>query len=167
MGSGSRAVLGVSGFKNSGKTTLIEGLVGYLRAEGYRVGVIKHQGESALTDRPGSDTYRFYQAGADVLGYDGQSVFLKRRLGESLSLETALDSLGGGYDVVLVEGFKRAKMDKLWLLQAGQAGVATDDIMGIIGVLSWHDDVGERLAEAISMVRRWLAIPGAGESGVR
>ena len=61
------AVLACCGFKNSGKTTLIEGVIPLLRARGLSVAVVKHDAHGVQFDRPGKDSDRFFRAGADVV----------------------------------------------------------------------------------------------------
>ena len=58
-------VFGVVGWKNNGKTTLVERLVAYLTAQGYRVSTVKHAHHEVDLDQPGKDTWRHRQAGAD------------------------------------------------------------------------------------------------------
>ena len=55
------AIVGSSG---SGKTTLIERVLPFLRAYGYRVGVVKHAHEGFEIDQPGKDSHRVRRAGA-------------------------------------------------------------------------------------------------------
>jgi len=58
----------VVGFRKSGKTTVVEGLVRELVRRGYRVGTIKHIREKEFSiDAPGKDTWRHAQAGASVI----------------------------------------------------------------------------------------------------
>ena len=49
-------VFGVVGWKNNGKTTLVERLVAYLTAQGYRVSTVKHAHHEVDLDQPGKDT---------------------------------------------------------------------------------------------------------------
>ena len=49
----------IVGWANSGKTTLIEGLLRQLTAQGMRVGVIKHAHHPLPEDEAGKDTARF------------------------------------------------------------------------------------------------------------
>ena len=58
--------LAICGFKNSGKTTLAERLIGALAAE-FRVGYVKHDGHAFAMDREGKDTQRAAAAGAGSL----------------------------------------------------------------------------------------------------
>ncbi len=60
-----RVVSFVSASSNSGKTTLIEKIVKHLKARGLRVAVVKHASAGFELDRPGKDSWRFQEAGAD------------------------------------------------------------------------------------------------------
>ncbi len=94
----------VTGFKKSGKTSLIEALTGELRRRGHRVGVIKHTVRPYPIDTPGKDTWRYRAAGAQasVLLTQGESaIFLQL----PLELNEVIRLLGT-LDLVLLEGFK-------------------------------------------------------------
>ena len=70
-------ILGICGFSGSGKTTLIEQLVPHLLSMGMKVAVFKHDVHGIDLDRPGKDSYRFFQSGADVI-LDGPEEGLSR-----------------------------------------------------------------------------------------
>ena len=97
-------VIGVIGYKNSGKTRLIEEI---LKNSDKRIAVIKHTKEDVEVDREGSDTYRVSNAGSvvTVLASDSKTVFFTNRM----DLEQILAELFN-YDVdfVIIEGFKEA-----------------------------------------------------------
>ena len=59
-----RAIAAISGVKNSGKTTLMEKLIRVLTGRGLQVAAIKHDGHDFTPDVPGTDSWRFGQAGA-------------------------------------------------------------------------------------------------------
>ncbi|TFG45822.1 MAG: molybdopterin-guanine dinucleotide biosynthesis protein B [Candidatus Brocadiia bacterium] len=160
-------ILGISGFKGSGKTTLIEAMLRGLIERSMTVAVIKHQREPLHFDQPQTDTHRFYQAGASVLGYDGRSVFTQTHLPQDthappadpseqtqrkFSLEQAIQRLGPGYDLILVEGFKRSDIDKIWLLRHGEQQL-DPSITNVIEVLDWRDD---RPQKAMTALKKWL-----------
>ena len=54
----------ICGVKNSGKTTLTEGIIRTLTARGLRTAVIKHDGHEFECDIAGTDSSRFVEAGA-------------------------------------------------------------------------------------------------------
>jgi molybdopterin-guanine dinucleotide biosynthesis protein B len=94
----------VVGFKDSGKTRVVEVLVRKLVERGYRVGTVKHTAESVLLDTPGKDTWRHREAGSiatAILHGKGSAIFLDN----SLSVREAIKKLGT-LDFIITEGFK-------------------------------------------------------------
>ena len=57
-------IIGVAGFKNAGKTTLVEKLVLDLTRRGFRVSTVKHAHHSFDIDHEGRDSFRHRKAGA-------------------------------------------------------------------------------------------------------
>ena len=58
-------VYGIIGWKNAGKTSLMERLVTEITARGFRVSTVKHVHHDVDLDQPGKDTYRHRMAGAE------------------------------------------------------------------------------------------------------
>jgi molybdopterin-guanine dinucleotide biosynthesis adapter protein len=111
----SMKVLGIAGYSGSGKTTLIEKLIAELSRRGQRVGVLKHAHHAFDIDRPGKDSYRARVAGAaEVLVASANRWALMHELhGQpELNLDELLAKFTG-CDLVLVEGYKRAGIDKI------------------------------------------------------
>ena len=57
-------VYGVVGWKNAGKTTLVERLVAEISGRGFTVSTVKHTHHMVDVDQPGKDSHRHRQAGA-------------------------------------------------------------------------------------------------------
>ncbi|SFB72315.1 molybdopterin-guanine dinucleotide biosynthesis protein B [Tropicimonas isoalkanivorans] len=55
---------GITGWKNSGKTGLVERIVTEICSRGHSVSTIKHAHHDADVDQPGRDSHRHRQAGA-------------------------------------------------------------------------------------------------------
>ncbi len=94
----------VVGFKDSGKTRVVEVLVRRLVERGHRVGTVKHTAESVLLDTPGKDTWRHREAGSlatAILHGKGSALFID----SALSVREAINKLGN-LDFVITEGFK-------------------------------------------------------------
>ena len=112
--------LGIAGFSNSGKTTLIEALISRIAGPACAVAVIKHSHHHVVPFQAGSDSERFRSAGAeDVLlsasnGLEWQGQWYPGLLP---TLTELLDYAGkSAPDLVLVEGFKDvAGLPRLWL----------------------------------------------------
>lgn len=109
-------IFAVSGYKNSGKTTLTVKLVERLTEKGYRVATIKHDGHDFEPDVPGTDSYRHRKAGAY-----GCAVFSGHRwmvVKEQPTAETdriserELIEMFPEADIILLEGFKNSGWPK-------------------------------------------------------
>ena len=105
-------IFAVSGYKNTGKTTLAEALVRRFSVEGFRIGAVKHDGHDYSMDKEGTDTYRLYQAGADT------AIFSSTKMSLNLSGSKSLDDVLGyfsDYDMIIVEGEKQSRLPKIQL----------------------------------------------------
>lgn len=108
-------VFGFAGWSGSGKTSLIEALIPRLTAVGVRVSLVKHAHHTFDVDHPGKDSHRHRMAGCvEVLVSSPARWALMHELrGErELGLREAIDRLSPA-DLVLVEGYKRARIPKL------------------------------------------------------
>jgi molybdopterin-guanine dinucleotide biosynthesis protein MobB len=108
-------VFGVTGWKNSGKTGLMERLVAEITGRGFSVSTIKHAHHAFDVDQPGRDSYRHRVAGAkEVLLASGVRVALMQELrgAPEPTLETLLGRLNP-VDLALVEGYKREAHPKI------------------------------------------------------
>ena len=108
-------VFGIVGWKNSGKTGLVERLVRELTRRGFAVSTVKHAHHSFEIDKPGKDSHRHRAAGAkEVLLASSRRWALIHELGgdDEPDLEVLLRKLASA-DLVLVEGFKSGGHAKL------------------------------------------------------
>ena len=105
-----------AGFSGAGKTTLVERLIGLLRARGLRVSVIKHSHHGLEVDHRGKDTWRHREAGAyEVLAVSPARLVLQRSFEQQRerSVHEALAALDPGVDWVLVEGWRDSDLHKI------------------------------------------------------
>lgn len=106
-------IISIVGKSDSGKTTLLEGLIGELKRRGYRVGTIKHDAHSFEIDRPETDTWRHAQAGSDhVVISSPQRVASIRRVGREQLLDELATQMTD-VDIVLTEGYRRGNAPKI------------------------------------------------------
>ncbi len=107
-------ILYIVGYKKSGKTTLLEFLVSEFTRRGLRAGTFKHSSHHHPVDKPGSDSDRLRQAGAQpsVFGtISGTGIYY-----DSLPDEKANALLEFVYrecDIVLAESFREADGPKI------------------------------------------------------
>ncbi len=113
-------VIGFCAFSGTGKTTLLTRLIPLLKANGLRLGLVKHAHHGFDLDQPGKDSYELRKAGAD------QTVVTSRRRMATITefpegrpepqLAEALTALHAEMlDLVLVEGFKRERFPRIEL----------------------------------------------------
>lgn len=108
-------LLGIAGYSGSGKTTLLEKVIPLLRQSGLSVSVIKHAHHNFDIDRPGKDSFRHREAGAqEVLIASGHRWALMHELRNEP--EPSLEELCARLspcDLVLIEGYKFSSIPKL------------------------------------------------------
>ncbi len=106
-------VFGIVGWKNCGKTTLIERLVRHLAEQGLAVSTVKHAHHDVEVDQPGKDSWRHRRAGAveTVLASARRTVLIHEHAREP-SLDDLLARMRPA-DLVLIEGFKDERHPKL------------------------------------------------------
>ncbi len=112
----------VAASSNSGKTTLLEKVVRILKERGLRVAVIKHASRGFTLDRPGKDSWRFREAGADAVMLVGPD---EMALMKKISREPSLDELQmmvQDLDVVIREGFKKDEGNRIEVFRSGVSG---------------------------------------------
>jgi len=113
---------GVIGWKNAGKTSLMERLVAEVRARGFTVSTVKHTHHRFDLDRPGKDSFRHRAAGArEVLLASHTRWALLHELGDETEppLAEVLAKLAP-VDLVLVEGYKRDTHPKVEVFREGE-----------------------------------------------
>ncbi|MES0864609.1 molybdopterin-guanine dinucleotide biosynthesis protein B [Ruegeria sp. SCPT10] len=113
-------VYGVTGWKNAGKTGLMERLVAEITGRGFSVSTVKHAHHSFDVDQPGRDSHRHRMAGArEVLLASGQRVALMQELrgAPEPALKDLLARLSP-VDLVLIEGYKREPHPKIEAFRA-------------------------------------------------
>lgn len=123
-------VYGVIGWKNSGKTSLMERLVAEITGRGVSVSTVKHVHHTVDLDQPGKDTWRHRQAGARevVLASADRLAILVEHRGPEPELPAVLARLAA-VDLVLVEGYKRDAHPKVevWRAETGHALIQPGD----------------------------------------
>ena len=108
-------ILGIAGWQNSGKTTLLKNLILTFVKKGLTVSTVKHAHHSFDIDKPGKDSYEHRQSGAqEVLISSKHRWALIHEQGNQTepNLDELLSKLKP-VDLVLVEGFKKENHTKL------------------------------------------------------
>ena len=124
-------IFGVTGWKNSGKTGLMERLITEFTARGLTVSSIKHAHHSFDIDHPGRDSYRHRDAGARqvlLASRNRWALMHELRDEDEPSLGDLLKQLSP-VDLVLIEGYKRDRHPKIEAhrKETGQPLIAPED----------------------------------------
>ena len=124
-------VFGVTGWKNAGKTGLLERLVAEFCGRGLRVSTLKHAHHSFDVDHPGKDSHRHRMAGASqvlLASTERWALMNEHRGAPEPSLAALLAKLDP-VDLVLIEGWKRDKHPKVeaWRAETGNPLIAPND----------------------------------------
>ncbi len=108
-------VVGIIGWQNSGKTTLVVELVKHLSAEGLKVSTVKHAHHAFDIDKPGKDSFKHRQAGAGevMIASDSRWALMREVTTETPPQLPDLVARMGPADIILAEGFKRGHHPKL------------------------------------------------------
>ncbi len=105
-------VLGIVGFSDSGKTTLVEKLISNLKKKG-KAATVKHLDHSPDLDTKGKDTFRHRKAGSSVTyGVTDENGWFATGEG-TMTLTEILEKLAPEYDYVIVEGFSSTDIPKI------------------------------------------------------
>ena len=107
--------VGIVGWKNSGKTTLVERLIPLLAARGLRVMTVKHTHHDLRPSDGNTDGERHARAGAIktiVIAPQAWEIDGKRQFGPPAELAEIAPHVAEA-DIVLIEGFKRAPIPKI------------------------------------------------------
>ena len=96
----------------TGKTTLLEGVIGELTRRGHQIGAVKHDAHRLELDTEGKDSWRLREAGSAstvLMGRNQFAWFGEDDRGPTLAEIAAL--FFAECDLILVEGFRSAGLD--------------------------------------------------------
>ena len=124
-------VIGITGFKDSGKTTLVEKLVTEFTDRGLSVSTIKHAHHTFDIDHKGRDSYRHRKAGAREVAVISRNQWaIIRDMNEEPEPPLAeILAKMSPCDLVIVEGYKRDSHPKIEArnVDLDHAGLAEHD----------------------------------------
>jgi molybdopterin-guanine dinucleotide biosynthesis adapter protein len=113
-----KRVFGVTGWKNTGKTTLLAALVQELTRKGYKISTVKHAHHAFDIDHKGRDSWRHREAGAreTAIVSSARWALMRELRGEAEPSLAEILAKMAACDLVLVEGFKREPHPKIEVL---------------------------------------------------
>ena len=104
-------VIGITGKKNTGKTTLVTMIISELKKRGFKVGTVKKT--HSEFDVEGRDTQKHSAAGAEIVAGVGKETFFK--INETVKLDDVLKFIEQlkHLDFIILEGFKKSPYIKI------------------------------------------------------
>lgn len=111
----SQRIFGVTGWKNSGKTTLVCELVREITSRGFSVSTVKHAHKTFEIDHEGRDSYRHRESGATQIAVSSRmrwAIVHELRGDNEPPLKEMLARLNP-VDLIIVEGYKRESHPKI------------------------------------------------------
>ena len=113
-------IIGVVGWKDTGKTTLIEKLIGELNKRNLTVSTIKHSHHKVSIDKKGTDSFRHFNAGAKetLLTSEKKWVKFSRQISDSKTNLSHLIKQIIPVDILIVEGFKASDHKKIEVINS-------------------------------------------------
>ncbi|NIK67481.1 molybdopterin-guanine dinucleotide biosynthesis protein B [Paenibacillus sp. BK720] len=129
------AVYQITGFKNTGKTTLICRLIDYLVSRGVMVATIKHDGHLFEAEPAHTDTARHRSSGAvwSAITSADRTAIVKEK--PSALVELIGEAPAEAF--ILVEGFKAERFPKLVIVRKAEDERLLGELNGITAVAVW------------------------------
>jgi len=129
-------IIGVVGYKDTGKTRVVEGLVGFLSGKGFTVGTVKHIDHDSSLQPLATDSKRHLDAGAHTVVVVGENV-VEILKSETRDLEATVAAYLFSCDYIIVEGFKKEGIPKVAVVSGDTA--ILKEAKNIVAVVSTGD----------------------------
>ena len=153
-------IIGITGWKDVGKTYYASLIIKLLVKRGYQVGSIKHAHHDFDIDKPGTDSFKHREAGSNQVIISSSKK--KKKITENKNEnEKSLDELIQelqNVDVIVVEGFKKDNHPKIEILSKdlknrnketkNVIAIVSDDLKDTITPVYKENDI-ENLVEFI------------------
>lgn len=151
-------LMGIVGWKNSGKTTLVTKLIEIYNARGIRVSTIKHAHHAYVMDQKKSDTAQHVASGAHEVMIAAQGRWaLQHEGGDTPDLTTLLTKLSP-VDLVLIEGFKSEPHPKIFCHRAanGAFDMRGTQVQAIASDTAFSHDLPVFDLSATDQIAEWI-----------
>ena len=137
-------IIGITGWKDVGKTYYAGLIIKLLVKKGYQVGSIKHAHHDFDIDKPGTDSFKHREAGSNQVIISSSKRWAKITENNNEN-EKNLDELIKeltSVDIVVVEGFKKDNHPKIQILSKDSKYI-NKEINNVIAIVS--DDLKDTI----------------------
>ncbi|MDZ7823508.1 MAG: molybdopterin-guanine dinucleotide biosynthesis protein B [Ahrensia sp.] len=138
----SKILFGISGFKNSGKTTLTAKLIAEFKARGFKVSSVKHAHHAFDLDQPGTDTDKHRAAGAgEVVIASAKRWALLHEISDQEQepeLTTLIEHMAL-CDIIFAEGYKTEAHPKLLMIASEEQANLMGSVNNVVAIAAPSD----------------------------
>ena len=137
-------IIGITGWKDVGKTYYASLIIKSLVKKGYKVGSIKHAHHDFDIDKPGTDSFKHREAGSSQVIISSSKRWAKITENNNAN-EKSLDELIKELhhvEIVVVEGFKKDNHPKIQILSKDSKYI-NKEINNVIAIVS--DDLKDTI----------------------
>ena len=130
-------IIGITGWKDVGKTYYASLIIKSLVNKGYHIGSIKHAHHDFDIDKPGTDSFKHREAGSRQVIISSSKRWAKITENNN-TYEKSLDELikeFNNVDIVVVEGFKKDNHPKIEILTK-DLNNRNEETINVIAVVS-------------------------------
>ena len=131
-------IIGIIGWKNSGKTYYVQEIIKKLREKGYSVASIKHAHHEFDVDQPKTDSFLHRQAGSQQVIISSSKRWVKITELENSSEKNLTELLQqlSTTDIVIVEGFKNDNHPKIEIIKEKSKNYLFNQISNVVALIS-------------------------------
>ncbi len=131
-------IVGIVGWKNSGKTYFASKIIKKLKIKNYRVASIKHAHHEFDIDHKETDSYIHREAGSSQVIVSSSKRWVKITELNNSKEQSLYDLLGqlSETDIVIVEGFKNDDHPKIEIIKTGYDEFLFNKISNVRAVIS-------------------------------
>lgn len=142
-------IIQIIGFKNSGKTTLMEKLIIHFIEKNMQVGTLKHHGHGGEPSIiKGTDSYKHMKAGSAISAVQGEDrlqIAIQNQSSIQLNDLLKIYSLQP-IDLLLIEGYKQADFPKIVLIKNSDDLELLETVSNIIAIGLWDQQLAKVVA---------------------
>jgi molybdopterin-guanine dinucleotide biosynthesis protein B len=130
-------IISIVGKSHSGKTTLLERLIGELKRRGHKVAIVKHSHHANDLDTASKDTWRFTKAGSELSAINSlDHLAIYRRVEHHFDPQEISDFVLWDFDIILTEGFKGSRYPKIEVHRGEQGKELLTDPQQLMAVVT-------------------------------
>ena len=131
-------IIGIIGWKNSGKTFYVQEIIKKLRKKGYSVASIKHAHHEFDVDQPKTDSFLHRKAGSQQVIISSSKRWVKITELENNTEKNLTELLQqlSTTDIVIVEGFKNDNHPKIEIIKEKSKNYLFNQISNVVALVS-------------------------------